>query len=270
MLIEIFNDTVYDETPCDSSRNIVSRRVPKIIISESGDTKLRDMYLKARDFLTMALDNTYYSIKNGGFYMLEIEVDKTSEITDINSGNMIQKIPERDFTYKFNSLRGTLDTDKNITVHGRIVIDDQLNVVSYCRDRIMGYIEPTSILTPRMVTDSTNISGRRYVYDEIENNGGTSGPFVERCQQNNPPENKSEDADSAATNEESETPVELSENSFSIRKGSINVVHPELEIGVVKGSSFSVDTDKQKRQDEFLKNMSEKISRRNRNLRNPK
>ena len=49
MLIEIFTDTIFDETICDPSRGIESKKVPKTIISEKGDLKLRDMYLAARD-----------------------------------------------------------------------------------------------------------------------------------------------------------------------------------------------------------------------------
>lgn len=268
MLIEIFNDHVYDETP--HGVGAASKHVPKIIISERGDIKLRDMYLKAREFLTVALDNPYYAIKTGGSYMLEIEVDKEKEVSaSISAGNMMRKIPEKTFTYKFNSLRDTLDSDKNITVHGHIVIDDQLNVVSYYRDRIAEPItEYTTVISERMITDSTSTSGKRYVYDE-ENIGGSSNPFVDRCQQKESSD-KSEDAGSVTTEEDSENPVELSENSFSVRRGLINVVHPELEIGSVEGSSFNIDAEKQKRQDEFLKNMSEKISRRHRNLQNPK
>ena len=39
MLIEIFSDCIYDQTPCDPNNGIVSKRVPKIIISERGNTR---------------------------------------------------------------------------------------------------------------------------------------------------------------------------------------------------------------------------------------
>lgn len=275
MLIEIFGNTVYEETPCDGSRGLVSKHVPKIIISERGDSNLRDMYIKARDFLTAALDNPYYSIKTGGSYMLEIEVKKSDDTTCISTSASRSKIPEKDFSFKFNSLRDTLDDNKNITIHGNITIDSQLNVVSFTRDRIYEAepIGSSTVLTQRQITDSTSTTGKRYVYDEeisVEMTGGNLDPFVERCQQEKSNVKSEGDAGSVTTNEDSESPVNLSENSFSVHKGSIRVSQPDLEIGTVEGSSFSVDTEKQRRQDEFLKNMSRKISKRNKDLRNPK
>lgn len=274
MLIEIFSNTVYEETPCDGSRGLASKHVPKIIISERGDSNLRDMYIKARDFLTAALDNPYYSIKTGGSYMLEIEVKKCDDTTSISTSASRSKIPEKDFSFKFNSLRDTLDGNRNITIHGYITIDSQLNVISFTRDRIyeVKSIDSNTVLTQQQITDSTSTTGKRYVYDEIsvEMTGGNLDPFVERCQQEKSNVKSEDDAGSDTTNEDSESPVNLSENSFSVHKGSIRVSQPDLEIGTVEGSSFSVDTEKQRRQDEFLKNMSRKISKRNKDLRNPK
>lgn len=272
MLIEIFSDTVYDQTPCDPEHGIVSKRVPKIIISERGNTMLNDMYLKARDFLTVALDNPYYSLKSGGAYMMEIEpvLLENDDTTCCISAKTTKELPERKFLFKFNSLRDTMDSDKNITIHGSIIIDEQLNVVSYVRDRVSKPIVPNNTtLTTRMVTDSTSTSGRRLEVQEINVQGDNCRPFVEGCQQDEPSDS-SEDAGSVTTNEDSGNPVELSKNSFSVRRGVIKVSDPEMEIGTVDGLSFAIDAEKQRRQDEFLKNMSRKISKRNKNTRNPK
>lgn len=272
MLIEIFSDCIYDQTPCDPNNGIVSKRVPKIIISERGDTMLTNMYLKAREFLTMALDNSYYCIKSGGSYVLEIEPENKQDNTYITAVTA-KAIDEKKFTFKFNSLRDTIDSDKNITIHGTVTIDEQLNVVSYTRDRVSVPVISSNTVSTRIVTDSTNTSGRRIevVQDNDISCGGIDNrPFVEGCQQE-VPSDSSEDAGSVTTNEDSGNPVELSKNSFSVRRGVIKVSDPDMEIGTVDGSSFYIDTEKQRRQDEFLKNMSRKISKRNSNsTRNPK
>ena len=182
-------------------------------------------------------------------------------------------IDERKFMFKFNSLRDTIDSDKNITIHGTVVIDEQLNVVSYTRDRVLVPVVSSNTVTTRLVTDSTSTSGRRFevVQDnDISCGGIDSRPFVEGCQQE-VPSDSSEDAGSVTTNEDSGNPVELSKNSFSVHRGVIKVSDPDMKIGTVNGSSFSIDAEKQRRQDEFLKNMSRKISKRNSNsTRNPK
>ena len=268
MLIEIFSDSVYDQTPCDPERGIASRRVPKIIVSERGNTRLNDMYIKARDFLTVALDNTYYSIQTGGSYMLEIECVSRDDHNSLTSTTSRQ-IPEKKFQFKFNSLRDTMDSSKNVTIHGELIIDDHLNVISFSRDRVSEAIVSSNTFPTKLVTDSTSTSGRRIVTDETVVTGGSCRPFDDGCQQEEPSES-SEDAGSVTTNEDSGNPVELSKNSFSVRRGIINVSDPEMEIGTIDGSSFAIDTEKQKRQDEFLKNMSRKISKRNRDTRNPK
>lgn len=274
MLIEIFSDCIYDQTPCDPNNGIVSKRVPKIIISERGDTMLTNMYLKAREFLTTALDNSYYCIKTGGSYVLEIESENYQDNTCVTAA-IIKAIGERKFTFKFNSLRDTIDTDKNDTIHGTVVIDEQLNVVSYTRDRVLEPVASSNTLTTRIVTDSTSTSGRRVEVVQVQDNDVSCGgkeihPFVESCQQE-VPSDSSEDAGSVTTNEDSGNPIELSKNSFSVRGGVIKVSDPDMEIGTVDGSSFSIDAEKQRRQDEFLKNMSRKISKRNSNsTRNPK
>lgn len=272
MLIEIFSDCIYDQTPCDPNNGIVSKRVPKIIISERGNTMLTNMYLKAREFLTMALDNSYYCIKTGGSYVLEIEPENKQDNACITAVTT-KAIDERKFMFKFNSLRDTIDSDKNITIHGTVIIDEQLNVVSYTRDRVLVPVVSSNTVTTRIVTDSTSTSGRRIevVQDNDASCGGiNSRPFAKGCQQE-VPSDSSEDAGSVTTNEDSGNPVELSKNSFSVRKGVINVSDPDMEIGTVDGSSFSIDAEKQRRQDEFLKNMSRKISKRNSNsTRNPK
>ena len=103
MLIEIFSDCIYDKTTCDPNNGIVSKRVPKIIISERGNTMLTNMYLKAREFLTMALDNSYYCIKTGGSYVLEIEPENKQDNTCITAVTT-KYIDGRKFTFKFNSL----------------------------------------------------------------------------------------------------------------------------------------------------------------------
>lgn len=265
MLIEIFSDCIYDQTPCDPNNGIASKRVPKIIISERGDTMLTNMYLKAREFLTMALDNSYYCIKTGGSYVLEIEPEKYQDtcITTVTT----KAIDVRKFTFKFNSLRDTIDNDKNITIHGTVVIDEQLNVVLYTRDRVLVPVVSSNTVTTRIVNDSNSTSGHRIevVQDSSASYEGIdSRPFVESCQQE-VPSDSSEDAGSVTTNEDSGNHVELSKNSFSVRRGVIKVSDPDMEIGTVDGSSFSIDAEKQRRQDEFLKNMSRKISKRNSN-----
>ena len=272
MLIEIFSDCIYDQTPCDPNNGIVSKRVPRIIISERGDTMLTNMYLKAREFLTTALDNSYYCIKTGGSYVLEIEPEKKQDSTCITAVTT-EAINERKFMFKFNSLRDTIDSDKNITIHGTVVIDEQLNVVSYTRDRVLVPAISSNVVTTRIINDSSSTSS--HLVEALQGSdascGGTdSHPFVEGCQQE-VPSDSSEDAGSVTTNEDSGNPVELSKNSFSVRKGVIKVSDPDMKIGTVDGSSFSIDAEKQRRQDEFLKNMSRKISKRNSNsTRNPK
>lgn len=271
MLIEIVTDYICDKTPCDPDNGIESKRVPKIIISERGDILLNSMYLKAREFLTTALDNSYYCIKSGGSYVLEIEPE--TKYYDTCGVTVSKNIDERKFTFKFNSLRDTIDSDKNITIHGTVVIDEQLNVVSYTRDRVLAPATTSNTISTRFVTDSTSTSGRRVEVvqgDDASYGGINSRPFDEGCQQE-VPSDSSEDAGSVTTNEDSGNPVELSKNSFSVRRGVIKVSDPDMEIGTVDGSSFSIDTEKQRRQDEFLKNMSRKISKRNSNsTRNPK
>ena len=119
MLIEIFSDCIYDQTPCDPNNGIVSKRVPKIIISERGNTMLTNMYLKAREFLTMALDNSYYCIKTGGSYVLEIETENKQDNTCITAVTT-KAIDERKFTFKFNSLRDTIDLIRGATRSDRV------------------------------------------------------------------------------------------------------------------------------------------------------
>lgn len=257
MLIEIFSNKVYEETPCDPEHGIKSRRVPSTHISEKGN--VIDYYLKARDFLIMALDNNYTCIKSGGGYMLEIEKQKvTNGIT--SSLTPSSYIDEYEFSFKFNSLRDTIDEDKSYTVHGSLIVDMNFNVIEFKRDRVKAIISPeTTVVTTRMVTDSTSTSGRRIEY--VDSQGEATRPFDSGCQQKEPCEDtKGADSD---TTKESES-IELSENSFSVKGTAINITDPKLEIGTVEGNSFSIDEEKQRKQDEFLANMSRKISKRNR------
>lgn len=258
MLIELFNDRVYEETVQDLEHGIKSKRVPYTIISERGDMALTNIYLAARDFLRNALDDNYYCIKNGGAYMLEIEHKSTCDMCSIQAGP--KKIAEHNFTFKFSSLRGTLDDDKNITIHGELTVDKLGNVVQFKRDRINENVKPFTYssvtTTTKTAPDPASTSGRRIVTVE-----GESGPFDSGCQQKEP----CEDIKGAGSNIANESkPVELSGNSFSAEGSTINVSHPELEIGTVVGDQFNIDAEKQKRQDEFLRNMSRKISKRNR------
>ena len=236
MLIEIFTDTVYEQTVCDPERGIKSKRAPKIIISERGrgdTTKLRDAYIKARDFITVALDNSYYCICSGGKYMLEIEWVRKEENISL-SYNTTVGIAENKFSFKFNSLRDTLDDDHSSTIHGEISIDEDLNVVYFSRDRV----------TRKVDADNTA--------------SNDCSPFVQSCHQEEPTD-LSEGGDSI----DDGSSFELSMNSFSVDQGTIDVSDPNMGIGTVDGSMFSIDEEKQKRQDEFLKNMSRKISKRN-------
>lgn len=267
MLIEMFNDRVYEETIQDLEHGIKSKRVPYTIISERGDMALTNIYLAARDFLRNALDDNYYCIKSGGAYMLEIEHKSTCDTCSIQTGP--KKIAEHNFTFKFSSLRGTLDDDKNITIHGELTVDKLGNVVQFKRDRINEYVKPCTYpsvtTTTKIVSDPTSTSGRRIVNVEraldSAANEVESSPFDSGCQQKEPCEDI-KGADSNIANESK--PVELSGNSFSAEGSTINVSHPELEIGTVVGDQFNIDAEKQKRQDEFLRNMSRKISKRNR------
>lgn len=264
MLIEMFNDRVYEETVQDLEHGIKSKRVPYTIISERGNMALTNIYLTARDFLRNALDNDYYCIRSGGAYMLEIEHKGTCNACSIQTGP--KKIAEHNFIFKFSSLRGTLDDDKNITIHGELVVDKLGNVVRFERDRINEYTKPytySSITTTNTIPDPTSTSGKRIINVErvLESaaNEVESSPFDSGCQQKEPCKNI-KGAGSNVTNES----VELSGNSFSAEGSTINVSHPELEIGIVVGDQFNIDAEKQKRQDEFLRNMSRKISKRNR------
>lgn len=271
MLIEIFTDRIYEETVCDPKNGIRSRRVPSITISEGGDTMLRDKYLKASKFLISALDNDYYGISRGGYYMLEVEKKCFNDSTTISAGNMKRDIPETAFSFKFNFLRDTIDADKNITIHGKIIIDDRLNVVFFNRDRLEEAIDPVStIYTTKIENNPTSTGDTRRVWDEHSSDcaleGTSSNPFDYGCQQEVPTDKDSEGAGSDTT-ENSEASVELSKNSFTVKKRVINVTIPDMKVGSVEGSSFSVDLEKQRRQDEFIKNLSRKISKRNSNSR---
>lgn len=258
MLIEIFSDKVYENTVADTNRGIKSRRVPSTHISEKG--RVIDYYIKARNFLIDALDNDYTNLKRGGSYMLEIEKQKvTNGIT--SSLTPSAYIDEYEFSFKFNSLRDTTDEDKAYTIHGSLIVDDHFNVIEFKRDRVKVVVPPsaTVTVTTRIVTDSTSTSGRRI--EHVESQGENAHPFDSGCQQKEPC-----DTDKGAgsdTTDESES-IELSENSFSVKGTAINIIDPKLEIGTVEGGSFSVDEEKQRMQDEFLANMSRKISKRNR------
>lgn len=256
MLIEMFNDRVYEETIQDPEHGIKSRRVPYTVISERGDIELHCLYNAALNFLKHALDNDYYAISNGGSYMIEIEHKSSCTAASIQSGP--RKIAEHNFTFKFSSLRDTMDDDKNITIHGDLTVDKLGNVVEFKRDRINEYINPSTYptATKTYVADPSSTSGMKLVTVE-----GECDPFDSSCQQKEPCEDiKGVGSD---ITEESES-IELSKNSFSAHGTTINVSNPELEIGTVVGDQFNIDVEKQKRQDEFLKNMSRKISKRNR------
>ena len=252
MLIEIFTDTIFDETICDPSRGIESKKVPKTIISEKGDLKLRDMYLAARDFLISALDRPQYGINKGCHYMLEIEYMLQNDIKTI-SVSCQRSLDEKNFLFKFSSLTSH-DEPYNTTVHGEVDVDEDLNVVEFKREKIY-------VIDYNSTTTTTNILHNNKSYCEVSDSikGECASPFVDSCQQEVPTDS-SEGADSITD----ECPVELSRNSFSVENGTIDVSDPNLGIGSVEGSSFSVDLDKQNKHDEFFKNMSDKISRRNR------
>lgn len=258
MLIEIFSDKVYEETTCDPKHGIKSKRAPSTQISERGP--IGDYYLKARDFLVAALDTPYFAISTGGSYMLEIECDDP-EFKSNTSITPPAYISEHKFSFKFNSLRDTMDNDKASTIHGEVIIDKLFNVISFKRDRVPAYAtnNATCTYTQKVVTDSTSTSGKRTEWVKIEEE--SNHPFDSGCQQEEPCDD-TKGAGSDATGE-SES-IELSKNSFSVKGSEITVKDPELKIGTVDGRSFSIDAEKQKMQDEFLANMSRKISKRNR------
>ena len=254
MLIEIFSDRVFENTAEDPEHGIRSQRAPSTHISEKGP--IIDYYLKARDFLIMLLDNQYNCIRNDGSYMLEIE--KTNQVTENTFICGSRFINEYEFSFKFNSLRDTMDEDKAYTIHGSIIIDANFNIIDFERDRVkqVDSSNVTTVMTPRLVTDSTSTSGRRFEYIEENNH-----PFDSGCQQKEPCKD-TKGADSNITN--GSESIELSENSFSVKGTSINITDPKLKIGTIDGNSFSIDEEKQRKQDEFLANMSRKISKRNR------
>ena len=248
MLIEIFTDTIFDETICDPSKGIESKKVPKTVISEKGDPTLHDMYLTARDFLVNTIDRHQYGLDKGCHYMLEIEYTPQHDLNVINAVTE-RKLNEKKFLFKFSSLR-SYDKPYDGTVHGEVVVDEDLNVVEFRREKI--YVKND--------TFSTDVTARNIDYAcSTSAKGKSNDPFVDSCQQEVPTDS-SEGADSITD----ECPVELSRNSFSVENGTIDVSDPNLGIGSVEGSSFSVDLDKQNKHDEFFKNMSDKISRRNR------
>lgn len=252
MLIEIFTDTIFDETICDPSRGIESRKVPKTVISEKGDPKLRDTYLVARNFLINALDRPQYGLDKGCHYMLEIEHVIQHDLNVINAVTE-RKLDEKKFIFKFSSLRGC-DKPYDSTVHGEVVVDEHLNVVEFKREKI--YVK-NNVSNATITVCNAN--------DTCSTEGETNIPFVNSCQQEVPTD-YSEGADSVTN----ESPVELSKNSFSVEDRTIDVSDPNLGIGSVEGSFFSVDLEKQKKHDEFFRNMSDKISRRNNNRRHCK
>ena len=209
------------------------------------------MYLAARDFLISALDRPQYGINKGCHYMLEIEHMLQNDIKTI-SVSCQRSLDEKKFLFKFSSLMSH-DEPYNTTVHGEVDVDEDLNVVEFKREKI--YVIDHSINT--ITTNTFNNKSCSEVSDSIK--GECAAPFVDSCQQEVPTDS-SEGADSITD----ECPVELSRNSFSVENGTIDVSDPNLGIGSVEGSSFSVDLDKQNKHDEFCKNMSDKISRRNR------
>lgn len=270
MLVEIFTDTIFDETICDPSRGIESRKVPKTVISEKGDPKLHDMYLVARNFLINALDRPQYGLDKGCHYMLEIEYVPQHDLNVISTATEV-KLNEKNFLFKFSSLR-SYDKPYDGTVHGEVVVDEDLNVVEFRREKI--YVRNDSAITCTTLNRSdsccTGTISKATEYDPVEVDDSCEGkstvPFVNSCQQEVPIESSSEGADSVTN----ESPVELSKNSFSVEDRTIDVSDPNLGIGSVEGSFFSVDLEKQKKHDEFFRNMSGKISRRNNNRRHCK
>ena len=269
MLVEIFTDTIFDETVCDPSRGIESRKVPKTVISEKGNPKLHDMYLVARNFLVNALDRPQYGLSKGCHYMLEIECVPQHDLNVINAVTE-RRLDEKKFLFKFSSLR-SYDKPYDGTVHGEVVIDEDLNVVEFKREKI--YVRNDSAITCTTLNRSdsccTGTISKATEYDPVEVDDSCEGestvPFVNSCQQEVPTDS-SEGADSVTN----ESPVELSKNSFSVEDRTIDVSDPNLGIGSVEGSFFSVDLEKQKKHDEFFRNMSGKISRRNNNRRHCK
>lgn len=254
MLIEIFTDTIFDETICDPSRGIESRKVPKTVISEKGDPKLHDTYLVARNFLINALDRPQYGLDKGCHYMLEIEYVPQHDLNVISTATEV-KLNEKKFLFKFSSLR-SYDKPYDGTVHGEVVVDEDLNVVEFRREKI--YVKNNVSNTSITICNSNDTCS-------TSAEGESNVPFVNSCQQEVPTD-YSEGADSVTN----ESPVELSKNSFSVEDRTIDVSDPNLGIGSVEGSFFSVDLEKQKKHDEFFRNMSDKISRRNNNRRHCK
>lgn len=262
MLIEVFSDTIYDID------NDSERKIPRSLISETGGN-VNKYYEKARKFILGTVDTIEYQIAEGGLYMLEIELhSKTTANDSITcSATDTKELDRYTFRFKFNSLQHHLDKELSKTIHGTVVIDEYLNVIEFTRDSVTRFIKNSTtiirsrnkvetVTVPKLVNDPSSSSGKSLVFEE------KNLPFDSSCQQIEPSE--TEDAGSDITNESKS--VELSEHSFSVKGSTINVSHPEMEIGTVKDGSLSIDVEKQRLQDEFLRNMSQKMSKRNRQL----
>ena len=55
--------------------------------------------------------------------------------------------------------------------------------------------------------------------------------------------------------------VELSESVFTVEHGSIEVDNPKSKVATVKGKELKIDLERQARQEEFMKNMGKKFSK---------
>lgn len=235
-----------------------SLKSPIICYPSNIDNDLKAMYNTVRDFLIHTLDSPYYRCTSkGGGYMLEIEYIHPKN--EVNSITISQYNTEYKFQFKFCNLRKydaeeyRSQYDKNI--HGCVLIDEDLNIVSFTRDKIE---KPVSSINNCITTSS------KY---ECAHTAATSvrrvtNPFDNRCQQEVPVDN-SQVADSDTTTQDYVDPINLSDNSFSVNEGTIDISDPSMEIATVDGSSFFIDEEKQRKRDEFLKNMSRKISKRN-------
>lgn len=254
MLIEVFTDRVC-EIHNDGSKS------PAVMISDPGGL-ITGMHVAASKYIKMALDNEVYNLFKGGRYMLEVELKGKTDYTTITYANTsMSTVPQATFGFKFNSLNSGLSDEYRMTIHGDIVLDKDCRLIAFKRDDTQK-ITTATISTVKVSNDT---AAEKAVSSMIATTTTQSGyraevvdPFDSSCQQSVPTDEDSEDAGSNNTSD----PVELSENSFTVSGSIISISSPELKIGTVDNDSFNIDAEKQRKQDEFLRNMSIKMSKR--------
>lgn len=230
MLIEIFTNDTYEQTPCDLENGIKSKKIPKTWIRENN-RDIINAYIKARDMIKFAIMKD-----SNAPYMLTISKTNGTKFGIKNCAVH--------FDYKLDLV---CSEDSFNTIEGTVCVDYKNNIIGFSR----------------AYSENTEEDERKYLdYNSNPNGDIDSGNTDEDTICNSDKNEEYHPLEDCIRQTCVVSPtVELSPDSFSVGGDIIEVSCPEMEIGSVEESTFNIDSSRQAAQDAFMKNMSNKFKR---------